>query len=522
MRDVKYIKKLYEEEGVSLREIAVRTRHDFRTVRKYAYQEDWSPRVELPKAKPSGYPVMGKFLETVNSWLEQDKLEPRKQRHTAARIYDRLKKECGYTGSYESVKRYVAYKKTLETKACEGFLPLIHPFAHAQVDFGEFKYYDGLGRDYEGHALVVSFVYSNAAWIQVFPSENQECLLEGMKRIFAHIGGTPIRGRFDNMSTAVVQVLEGAERVISEGFTRFMLQYRFQADFCNPAKGNEKGNVENKVGYTRRNILTPVPTITDFEEFNANLLKECDADLNRVHYEQGKKIAELWEEERGHLLTLPRYEYEVFKYESATANKYGEITADKMKYGLAPTWGGKTFQVKVYFDKVEIFHDHSLIKTFRRNYNNCNVVTRDWPDYLETMSRKPRAIPQTEVFGDMPRLWQEYLRSSDSRQRKSAVMLLMEIVGDGNVSLCDEALELAHEGGRTDIDSVRQCYYLIGRAETYVKPLELSAVVPKANFCPDLTLYDGLTQTRGAANNEPSDRADHADAEIERYGEGLA
>ena len=105
-----------------------------------------------------------------------------------------------------------------------------------------------------------------------------------MKRIFEYIGGIPIRLRFDNMTTAVAQVLKDGERVLTDGFTRFMLHYRFQADFCNPASGNEKGNVENKVGYNRRNAFVPVPVIASFDEFNERLWEWCEKDADRLHY----------------------------------------------------------------------------------------------------------------------------------------------------------------------------------------------------------------------------------------------
>ncbi len=93
-----------------------------------------------------------------------------------------------------------------------------------------------------------------------------------MKRIFEYIVGVPQHIKFDNMSTAVAKVLECTERTLTEGVSRFMLHYRFQADFCNPASGNEKGNVENKVGYSRRNAFVPVPRINSFDEFNKQLL----------------------------------------------------------------------------------------------------------------------------------------------------------------------------------------------------------------------------------------------------------
>ena len=153
------------------------------------------------------------------------------------------------------------------------------------MDFGEFLYYDAGGQEQKGYALTISFPHSNMGYTQAFPSQNQECLLEGMKRIFEHMGGVPPRLRFDNMTTAVAQVLRGTERSLTEGFSRFMLHYRFQAEFCNPASGNEKGNVENKVGYSRRNAFVPVPTITSFEKFNEEYLWGwCEKDAQRDHY----------------------------------------------------------------------------------------------------------------------------------------------------------------------------------------------------------------------------------------------
>ncbi len=340
MPQVEYIRDLYENEGLSLREIARQTHKDFRTVRKYAYQNNWNPPVKL-KMEPEAFPVMGEYIPTVDEWLEQDEREPRKQRHTVRRIFDRLREEFGYQGSYGSVKRYVAIKKAQMQKYKESFLPLEHPPGHAQVDFGKFKYYDTLGESGKGYALIVSYPYSNSGWMQVFQAENQECLLTGLKRIFNHIGGVPLRLRCENMTTAVAQILEGTERVITEGFYRFMLHHRFKADFCTPGKGNEKGNVESKVGYTRRNMLVPVPTITDWSAFNEELLCRCDDDHEREHYERGIPIRELWEEEKKHLLALPEYEYEVFSYESFKVDKYGFIRADTTKYGISPEFSGK-------------------------------------------------------------------------------------------------------------------------------------------------------------------------------------
>ena len=126
-------------------------------------------------------------------------------------------------------------KRVSLSQGKSGFLPISHPMAYAQVDFGEIVYLDKSGIEHKAHELIVSFPYSNKAYVQVFPSQNQECLLTGMRSVFEYIGGVPRVIRFDNMSTAVVNVLDGGERELTEGFTRFKLHYRFNSEFCNPA-----------------------------------------------------------------------------------------------------------------------------------------------------------------------------------------------------------------------------------------------------------------------------------------------
>lgn len=490
MTQIEYIKDLYENERLSLSEIARRTGKDFRTVQKYAYRDNWNPPVK-PKTNPEEFPVLGAYIPTINEWLENDEREPRKQRHTISLIHKRLQKEQGYEGSYASVKRYVNRKRAEMAKHKESFLPLAHPPGSCQVDFGDVKYYDGSGNAREGHELVVSFPNSNTGWVQLFPAENQECLLTGLQRIFYHIGGVPTRCRFDNLTAAVVQILEGKERKLSDGFIRFMLHHRFKADFCNPDSGNEKGHVENKVGYKRRNMFVPVPVIEDLDAYNAELLKRCDEDFNREHYKHKNLICELWEDEKHHLLTLPEYEYEVFKYDSLSVNTQGFIKLDTNKYGLSPEMRGTVVQAKIYFDKIEVYYDHSLLKTFVRSYEK-NGEYCDWREYIPSLIRKPGATEHTRFFNQIPKLWQEYLKSVAGKERKSALMLLSDIVSDGNEDMCDGVIEMAAMYGMPDNDSIRQCYILMSKPGDYPPPLELTVNPPLLNYHPDLSAYDGL------------------------------
>ena len=491
MAQKEYIKYLYEVEDKSVLEIANATGFNYRTVRKYAYQEDWS-NDDLPNIEPTSYPVLESYIPTIDAWLEADRKIPRKQRHTVKRIYDRLRDECGFPGSYSSVKKYVRKKKFVMKAATEGYLPLAHPDGCGQVDFGEFIYYDANQEEHNAYALTISFPNSNKGYTQAFPSQNQECLLTGMQRIFEHIGGVPPRLRFDNMTTAVAQVLEGTERVLADGFMRFKLHYRFQADFCNPRSGNEKGNVENKVGYSRRNAFVPVPTITSFEDFNESLWDWCEKDAERTHYKYKVSIQELWLEEQDSLLALPEYPFPVFRYESMAVNKYGFAVIDTNKYGLAPSLYGETVQAKIFYDHVEFFHDHQPIGKYRRCYGS-NEEIYDWTQYVATLCKKPGAIEHTRFFHQMPQPWQQHLEQSRGKDRKNALQLLSEIVRDGNAALCDDVLELAGMNGRTDADSMRQCYYMIAKKEYRPEPLKMISNAPALNYNPNLSAYDGLT-----------------------------
>lgn len=178
--------------------------------------------------------------------------------HIAKRIHDRLVLEYGLDGAERIVREYVALRKRQLEQQKETFIQLSHPKAHAQADFGEFYAFRN-GYLIAFQYLVLSFPYSNAGFAQVLPGENSECVLEGLKWIFEYMGGVPHRIRFDNLTAAVT--LKKGDRKISESFVRFCLHYGFKAEFCNVDKANEKGNVENKIGYSRRNWFVPIPSI---------------------------------------------------------------------------------------------------------------------------------------------------------------------------------------------------------------------------------------------------------------------
>ena len=229
-------------------------------------------------------------------------------------VFDRLKAEYPeqLTVKQRTVVRYVSTKKKeLYRKASDCAIYGSHPFGEAQLDFGEVYYYDKddvLKKCYE---LVISFPASNGTYVQLCRSQNQECLLEAMHRIFEYMGGVPSRILFDNMSSAVAKVLPAGKRKLVDQFSRFVLHYRFKADFCNVGKGNEKGHVEGKVGYERRNFMVPVPKIEDLNQYNQYLFKICDEDMQREHYEKLSLISALFSRDQQHFLKLPGKKFKV-------------------------------------------------------------------------------------------------------------------------------------------------------------------------------------------------------------------
>src|SRR5699024_8499132 len=199
------------------------------------------------------------------------------------------------------------------------------PPAEAQVDFGITEaVHDGKLKDI--HCLIMSFPYSNGGFAVPLPAENQECFLEGLKTLFKQAGFVPRTLRLDNLSAAVVKARgRHNEAIFTEAFLRFENHYGFESQACNPAKGNEKGHVENKVGYVRYNFFTPSPVIQDLAHLRELLLEQCKEDHQRNHYKKDILIADLLREEKKFGLALPEANYPVFKEKLATANKYGEV-----------------------------------------------------------------------------------------------------------------------------------------------------------------------------------------------------
>src|SRR5699024_3362606 len=231
------------------------------------------------------------------------------------RMFQQLEKFHSFKGSYRAVRGYVSQrKKELKETPVDAALPLESIPGTAQVDFGTapFKYQSEV---IDLPYLVMSFPYSNSFYFQVFPSENTECLLEGLQRMFRHMGGVPTTIRFDNLSPAVKKILSKGERELTDTFERFVLHFGFKYEFCKPGKRNEKGHVEAMVKYVRNNFLLPENTVVNLDQFNETLWDLAKEDRNRMHYDKQILQSKLFEEDQEAWLLLPEKTFECARYQ---------------------------------------------------------------------------------------------------------------------------------------------------------------------------------------------------------------
>jgi transposase len=284
-------------EGVSRRQVQRETGLHWKTLTKIlGHSEPPGYRQKAPRAKKK----LGPYLERIGQILKEDKALPKKQRHTAKRIFERLRAE-GYVGGYSVVKEAV---RELEQKNREVFVPLAHEPGEAQVDFGQALV------KMNGHLRKVAFLvmalpYSDAFFVMAFERECTETFWEGHVRGFEFFGGVPRKIVYDNTRVAVAQIVGGKERRLTHGFLQLQSHHLFAHRFCQVRRPNEKGVVEGTVKFTRLNFFVPVPQVRDLEQLNADLRRRCTEDQERrLRGKEGTKKQRL-EEERAAFCRCP-------------------------------------------------------------------------------------------------------------------------------------------------------------------------------------------------------------------------
>jgi len=417
----------------------------------------------LQYAVPPGYqrqqpikrPKLGPWLGVIDAILSDDKQRPVKQRHTAKRIFDRLKEEHGFGGGYTIVKDYV---RTATLRGREMFVPLTHAPGEAQVDFGEALVVIA-GVEQKAHYLAMDLPHSDDCFVVAFPAETTEAFLEGHVRAFAYFGGVPTRILYDNTKIAVAKILGGEQRQRTRAFSELQSYYLFADKFGRPAKGNDKGKVEGLVGYARRNFMVPIPRANSWEDLNSYLEEQCRRRRERRLRGRTETIGERFERDRAMMLPLPATPYEACEKVSARASSLSLVRYRGNDYSVPTEYGHRQVWVKGYVHHVVIACGSEVIARHQRSYEREAVVF-DPLHYLALLEQKTRALDQAaplagwqlpDCYLQLRRLLEARLKKHGSREYVQ-VLRLMETFALAEVT---HAVEDALLLGTIGFDAVR-------------------------------------------------------------------
>jgi len=380
-------------EGVSKRQIQRETGIHWQTLEKILINSS-PPGYRLSRSRVE--PKIGPFKPLIAQIIETDKGEPKKQRHTAKRIFERICEE-GYTGGYTQVKESVReIKKTNR----EVFMPLIHRPGEAQVDFGHALANIG-GVLQKIVFFVMSLPHSDAVYIQAYPRICTEAMWDGHLKSFFFFGGVPWRITYDNDKTLVAGVLGGRERKLTDGFLQLASHYLFDHHFCLVRRANEKGVVESMVRYTRSNFLVPVPQVRDMEELNAYLQDRCSDELSRTVRGKNASKSVLLKDDQSAFRALPDAPFEACKKRSTASDSLSLVRFDSNQYSVPVDYAYHTVVIKGYTDRVDICRLSKVIASHRRLWGKGDVRFEPL-HYRSNVNPGPLIMPDHWRAGSFP------------------------------------------------------------------------------------------------------------------------
>ena len=360
----------------------------------------------------------------IDQILEMDRGVPKKQRHTAKRIYERLRDEHGFPGKYTIVKDYVR-ERSRRTR--EMFVPLSHSPGHAQCDFGEaWAVIDGVKQKI--HFFVLDLPHSDAMFVRAYPAETTEAFCDGHVSAFSFLGGVPQSIVYDNTRLAVAKILGDGRRQRTRVFTELVSHYLFSDRFGRPGKGNDKG----KVGYTKRNFLVPIPSFDSFDALNAHLEERCLERMEAKLRGQSETIGERMERDLDALQPLPAVPYDASDRHLTRVSSLSLVRYRTNDYSAPVAYGHREVLVRGYVDEVVISCGTDVIARHRRSYDRDDFVF-DPVHYLPLLERKTGALDQAaplagwdlpDEFGTLRRLLESRMGRRGKREFVQVLRLM--------------------------------------------------------------------------------------------------
>ncbi len=409
-------------EGISQREAARRFGLSRMTVAKMM---QFSIPPGYRRSRPPRRPKLEPYLGVIDQILDQDTHQPKKQRHTAWRLFERLREEYGYQGGYTTVKDYVRDKRL---SGQEMFVPLSHPPGHAQADFGEAQVIIG-GVQQTAHFLVMDLPHSDDAFVMAFPGETSEAFCEGHNQAFAYFGGVPQRIVYDNSKIAVARILGDGTRKKTQIFSELQSHYLFEERFARPAKGNDKGKVEGLVGYSRRNFMVPIPRAGSFEELNIRFQEQCQKRRARRLRGHQQSIGERFGRDRQAFLPLPATPYDACDRVSTHVTSLSLVRYRSNDYSVPTAYGHRQVLVKGYVEQVAICCGTQVIACHPRCYGREETIY-DPLHYLALLEHKANALEQAAPLQkwELPPEYAQLHRLLEVRQAKRGTREYIQVL----------------------------------------------------------------------------------------------
>jgi len=495
------IRRDHDREGLSLHALARRHAVHRRTVR-HALAAPLPPARKRPEGRAA--PKLGPYRALIDAWLEADREAPRKQRHTARRVFERLRDEHGVEISERQVRRHVRKRRrALGELVDELFVPLCHePGAEAEVDWGEASVVIG-GEPAKVHLFLMRACFSGGCFVQAFTRETQQAFLEGHVEAFEFFGGVFELVRYDNLRSAVCKVLKGRRRVESDRFVALRSHYLYESSFTRTGKegAHEKGGVEGEVGRFRRAHLVPLPEVSSLGALNERLAAACVADLGRTIRGRRQTVSEALAQEVELLRALPAERFDVAETASPRVDSKALVTVRQNQYSVPVSLAGLRVAARVGAREILIFHDGREVARHPRLDGRFQTIAQI-DHYLELLAFKPGALARSLALaqererGAWPACFDELWRAIEARLGPSeAARQLVDVL-----MLCRELeparVELAVRGALAAGAHDGRAVAVLARRAERAEPAPLSDLEPRlaahARPAPGLTDYDQL------------------------------